>query len=354
MIGIISFNSLRYYQFLYKYTMIFEKNNIDYEVIFWNREGEKIEKDDNWIHYDYQMNTFQPFYKKLFGFLKYTMYIRKMIKIKKYEKLIVLTTQTAIPLIDILLKKYKNKYIFDYRDITYENFTLYKKNVEKLINNSYFTAISSDGYKDYFGNLDKFILSHNCRDFSLLSIDNNSIKGKFIRVVYWGMVRQLETNYKICDYFGNNNRFELIYHGSGYHTQLKEYCDKNKYENIKITGKYELKDIEEFAKNTDLLLNIYANDKVQKNAMTVKFYDSIQYGIPMIVNKGSYMAKIVEENYLGIVIDLDDKEFLDNLYIKFKKFDMDKYMNNREKIFKKIIKDDEKFERELLLYVRGE
>lgn len=352
MIGIVCFLSTRYAQFAHKYINILEKNNITYEFVFWNREGEYKGGKDNWIPYNKELNTFQPFYKKIFAFCSFARYMRKIIKEKKYDKLVILISQTAIPLMDLLLFKYKNKYVFDYRDITYENFKLYRNIIDKIIEKSFFTAISSKGFTNYISDSAKLIISHNTRNFDLKQIEKE--KYSKIRVVYWGMVRQLEFNCKVCDVFSKDQRFELYYHGAGYDKELKEYCEKKEYKNIKITGKYKLEEIEEFAKKSDIILNLYENDKRQKDAITVKFYDSIQYGIPMLVMEGSYMDKIVDKNYLGFSINIFENNALDKLYEKYTYFNYKKYKKNIYKIKRKIDEDDGNFEKKLLDFIYRE
>lgn len=349
MIGIVCFNSLRYYQFLYKYTRILDKNNIKYEVIFWNRENEQLEIDKNWISFNYSLNTFQPFYKKVKGFIKYKIFLKKLLKERKYKKIIVLTSQTAFVLFKQLITQYSNKYIFDFRDITFENIYLYKVLINRIIKNSIFTSISSEGFINKLGYNNKYVLSHNTRNFELLNIKKNYASK--IRVVYWGMVRQLDFNYKICDLFSKDERFELYYHGAGYHNELKKYCEENDYKNIFITGAYKLDKISDFAQNTDIVLNLYNNDIHQQPAMTVKFYDSIMYGRPMIVNKNSYMAELVKEYNLGFVLDINEDTFLEDLYKNFLEYNFDKYEMGRLKIFKKIKDDDKKFEEILLKHL---
>lgn len=349
MIGIICFLSTRYAQFANKYLDILEKNNIQYEFIFWNREGDYKGDKENWISFNEKVNSFQPFYKKISSFIKYSIFMRKKIKEKKYDKLIVLISQTAIPLADILLFKYKKRYIFDYRDVTYENIKPYRWLINKIVKNSCFTAISSNGFLKYLDEDNEYSISHNIRKCELKSI-KKSYSNK-IRVVYWGMVRQLEFNFKICDLFANDNRFELYYHGAGYHEQLKKYCQKNNYSNIYITGAYQLKEIDEFVKDTDIVLNLYENDKQQKPAMTVKFYDSIIYGRPMIVNSGSYMSELVNKYNLGFVVDIKSDSFLNELYIKYTNNDFCVYQNNRFILIDKIKDDDENFKKKVLKYL---
>lgn len=351
MIGILCFNSLRYAQYVYKYTDILDSNSIPYELVYWNREGDSIPKGSNWIGYKERLNTFQPFYRKIIAFLRYIDFLKKRIAEKKYDRLIVLTSQTSVSLYRTLIRKYKGKYIYDYRDVTYENFFLYKLIVRKLIRNSCFTAISSNGFlhNGYFSKKDgSFVISHNTRVFEKKELNHN--KNNRIRVVYWGMVRQVEYNKKICDYFANKTNIDLIYHGAGFHKELAAYCSEKKYKNIVFTGAYSLEEISSFVKETDFILNTYENDKVQQSAMTVKFYDSIMYGIPMIVTKGSYMSKLVNKEGLGVNINLDQP--FEDFLREISSFDYNLYSINVDKIYNRIKREDSFFEMELLKFVR--
>ena len=51
MIGILCFVGIRYAQFIYKYTNILDAEQIDYEVVYWNREGDEVPEKENWIAY---------------------------------------------------------------------------------------------------------------------------------------------------------------------------------------------------------------------------------------------------------------------------------------------------------------
>ena len=345
MVAILCFNNLRYAQYLYKYTAILDKNNIDYEVVFWNREDEPLPTDFKFKSYNKSLNTFQPFYKKIAHFCGYVSFLKRQVKRGKYSHLIVLTSQTAVPLY-FELKKYKDRFIYDYRDITYENLSFYKKIVDRLISFSYFTAISSRGFLKYLNKSDKFIKSHNSRQITCEQVQKS--ESDKIRVTYWGMVRQVEFNKSICDLFANDQRFVLTYHGGGFYKELEQYVREKNYSNITFTGPYGLNDIKDFCKNTDILLNVYQNDKQQQPAMTVKFYDSVQYAIPMVVNGNSYMAQKVCEDNLGFVIDLDDKDCLNKLYNDYKNLDRQDFLASRQAAFNKIKSDDEIFEQKVL------
>ena len=69
MIGIIGFANLRIMQYLKKYTDILDAENIEYEVVYWNRDGEKetVDFKGTIVPFEYVMNTHQPFCKKIGG-----------------------------------------------------------------------------------------------------------------------------------------------------------------------------------------------------------------------------------------------------------------------------------------------
>lgn len=98
-IAIVGFHNLHLMQFLYKYTDIFDKNNISYDVLYWDRDMDPNLKckafKGNSISYRYKMSNYQPKAKKIHGFVGCMRYFCKIIKKNKYDHIILLTTQTA-------------------------------------------------------------------------------------------------------------------------------------------------------------------------------------------------------------------------------------------------------------------
>lgn len=72
-IAIVGFHNLHLMQFLYKYTDIFDKNNISYDVLYWDRDMDPNLKckafKGNSISYRYKMSNYQPKAKKIHGFV---------------------------------------------------------------------------------------------------------------------------------------------------------------------------------------------------------------------------------------------------------------------------------------------
>lgn len=296
------------------------------------------------------------FCKKIWGFLQYTRFMKKEIKRKNYEKLVVLTSQTAIPLFFELSHQYRNRFIYDYRDITKEpRSKIYKKMVLKLFESAKYVMVSSKGFLDYLGvkDSDKIVLAHNTQKIESVKVDREKREVKSsIKLVYWGMVRQVEYNKKVCDLFGNDLRFELYYHGDGFYNELKKYCNEKGYKNILFTGKYYMSDIENFTVNTDIVNCLYDNDINTQPTLAVKLYDAIKYKLPMIVSKGSYLAEY-SKNLSGVFsIDISESvNALDALYEWYKKLDMRNVNEDYRRIESEIYQDDLFFRQKLLSFV---
>ncbi len=351
MIGILGFNDLHLMQFLYKYTNVLDDKGIEYEVVYWDRSerNEVVGFMGNPVAFEYPMNTYLPFWKKIKGFLKYSHFMRKQIKSKKYTQLIVLTTQTAIPLYDLLIKKYSGRYIYDYRDITKEKkCSFYKRIVQKIIKHSYRTAISSKGFLPEIGvdETDNIVMAHNTQYACEKSEYCASIrKQEPIRIVYWGMVRQLEFNKRVCNAFGNDMRFELLYHGDGYYKELRDYCNAKGYTNISFTGRYSTSTIPGFVRKTDILNCLYENDEIQKCAMPVKAYDAIHYRLPVLITKGSYLNSFFDSIRCAWPIDIDnDDDIGERVYSWYRELSICEIDSGYQETEAMIYRDDVEFE----------
>ena len=363
MIGIIGFNDLHLLQFLNKYTNILDKNGItDYEVIFWNRSAVDYKKsfEGQAIAYDVPLDTYLPFHKKIFAFMGYKRFLNKTIKSRKYDKLIILTSQSAIPLYKQLNGKYRNRFVYDYRDITKETESkIYHRMVLNLINASYCTMMSSLGFLEELGiPLDNhIILAHNTQKicshsdyFPSISYDSP------IRITFWGMVRQPEFNCMFCDAFGNDARFSITYHGEGFYKHIQEYCKGKGYKNISFTGRYTMDQIPSFAENTDIIHCVYEykNDVRMKTALQVKLYDAIKYRKPLLLNKGSYVSEYVNNETIALSLDVEgEKNIADEVYNWFCGLHSDALDKSFEKKKKKVYQDDMIFENKLYEFIKG-
>lgn len=351
-ICLIAFHDLYLMQFLYKYTGILDANGIEYDVIYWEREigtGYVRPMKGKRISFQYETSYYGSKLGKVEGYLKYIVFVRRVLRESNYKKAILFTTQAALPmyLFSRRIRK-KIQYIYDYRDITYEDNILLKIIIQKIIKKSYFTSISSCGFEEKLGESNKFVMAHNISE-KLVYTPVHKTTANRIRLVYWGMVRQVEFNKTLIRFFGNDSRFELVYHGAGYIDELKDFCLRNGYLNVTFTGKYTSDEIPSFASNTDILLNLYENDYQQRLATTVKLYDGMRYGLPMLVTQDSYMAKLMEaqNNVMPLDTATDSTDMVFDWYNTLKIV-----TNAYSDEIQKINADDEKFRAKLLEFAR--
>lgn len=351
-IAVVGLHSLHLMQFLYKYTDIMDRNNIEYDVLYWDRDMDTSIKvkafSGKGIPFSYKMSNYQPKYKKIIGFMKCLRFMVNTINDNQYEKIILLTTQTAFPLYLLSGRVRKSRYIYDYRDLTYEKIPVCKRIIQHIIKNSVFTAISSLGFKDVLGESNRFIISHNVSGLTYCEVKRDS--SSKIRLVYWGMIRQLSFNKKICDVFCKDSRFEVHYHGEGQNEELESYCKEKGYDNVFFTGRYMVDEIKAFVQKTDILLNLYENDGQQRLATTVKLYDGIRYGLPMLITRNSHMASLMKDNKHVLSVEINERtaDYVAKWFATIAN-EMDyPYIKKLEKIQK----DDLAFEEKLLKYIR--
>lgn len=330
--------------YVQKYIDVFDTLKIDYSFIYWNRDG-KISKSTNghFIPFDCKMDTYSKRMNKIKSYISYRRFVSKHVKENQYDKCIFLATQTMTFLFDIALSRFKNNYIFDYRDETYERNFFYKKIVEICLKNSYVNIISSPGFKKLFPYIEdsRFIICHNDKD-NFIDYKIVHDENKKIRIVFWGQIRLPEYFKKLILIFGNDERFEVYFHGEGVDNQLIEYVKHNRFNNIFFTGKFVQDDIPIFAEHTDYIINCYSNNSYQRYALTVKMYEAIYFRLPMIVQKNSFMEEYLEQyNYPFISIDLDgedDYELFKNKLLEVNiingDFDIKKQIDEDKQLFK--------------------
>lgn len=340
MIGIIGFESLHVMQYLDKYTTVLDAHEIDYEVIYWNRKNNK-NPDSRYIPYEKPIDAYVPFQAKVTYFIGYARFLYKIIRNKKYERLIILTSQTAVVLSPLLLTKYRHKYLYDYRDITFEKNHFYRYLIQKLIQNSSGVPISSFGFLEEIGHSDKFFLAHNTQNLEKEMIAK--IPAPTIRIVYWGMVRQVNFNKMICDVFGNDKRFTLIYHGEGFYREIEAYCLEKGYRTIHFTGGYDRHDLQQFISETDILLNTYENDHQQKLALTVKLYDGMRYQRLQLVTADSYMAKFLEDYSIAYPLNLNNSQIKEEIIEWYNALTQEQIAEEYQKLRNKMLRDEANF-----------
>ena len=176
---ILGFTKIKYMPYLNLYIDSIDNVENDIHVVAWNRdEKEDIQIDKNIkVHtFEYLMEDEIAKVKKINGFIKYRFFVKKILKEEKFDKIIVLHTLPGLLVLDILLKKFKQNYILDYRDTTFENILIYKKIIGILSKNSYATIVSSAAFKKHIPNKHNISITHNVERNAVKSLVNSNIK----------------------------------------------------------------------------------------------------------------------------------------------------------------------------------
>lgn len=332
---IAGFSKIKYMPYINFYLDNLDKNNNDIHILYWNRD---MKSEDLSSYKNYNLHEFRYYQEddiskilKVKSFIKYKQTLKKIINYEKIDFIIILHSLPGVLINNFLKKKYKNKYIFDYRDLTYEKNYFYKNIIWKLVKNSKYTFVSSDGFRKYLPKeyTYKTFTSHNLLIDSLNHRDDKqlyNIESKKIRISFWGFIRHVEINKQIIEKISNDLRFELHYYGREQKEalSLKEFAKQLKSTNVFFHGEYTPKQRYEFIKSTDIIHNIYFDQNMML-AMSNKYYDGIIFKIPQLCLKGSFMAEKVESSNVGLVVDINDKDFTNRIFSFYKNINYEKF-----------------------------
>lgn len=333
--------------YLQYYIDILEKNNLKYNVIGWNRRGQEYKKNEKFIVYNVPTNDYYPFWKKILEIHKYYNYVINHLSHNTYDNIIICTISISLYMQRYLSKHYKKRYIFDIRDYSpIMKFGLGRKIVKRLLLDSALNCISSYGFKKWLPPNIEYVISHNIRKCLL----NNNIPYRpinhknIISILTIGSIRDEYSNSMIISALGNDPKFNLNFVGYGNAIHyLKNYVEARRLTNIKFWGAYKKEDEPKFVTDTDLI-NIYLPNNILSNCLlSNRFYLSLLYKKPMIVNDGCIQADLVSKYDLGIIIKKDEDiktaiiNYIDN-------FDINKYLLGNRILCNIIKKEIEYFE----------
>lgn len=329
---LLGFGKIAYMPYMHFY--LNQLNDHEVHLVYWDRDGKPDSPIPSGVFSSYKFECHVEehfsFKKKLPSFLKYRKFVKKIIKKEKFKFIIVLHSTPGLTILDLLKKRYRGKYILDYRDISHEKHKYYRKIIHSLVNNSNATFVSSNAFRKYLPNTDKIYTSHN---LLLDSLNYQEVRNAYsrdvtpIRIRYWGLIRHTDINLAIIEKLANDTRFELHYHGREQETgkALKTYCKNKSITNIFFHGEYKPSERYRFAQETDLIHNLYENDERTINATGNKIYDGMVFKIPQICTVGSFMEEIINKNKIGVSLDPHSDTFAEDIYRYYKTMNWDDF-----------------------------
>lgn len=300
-------------------------NSISNEIhfVYWNRDlrEEDLSRYANISFFEFKcfQNDDVAKITKIKKFVKYKKFVKTILKQNDYDLIVALHTFPAVLLRNVLIKEYKDKFIFDYRDSTYEKYGFFQKIISKLVKNSKVTFVSSDAFRSLLP-LDcerKIITTHNISINTLNQKHNLQLKlnNAIIRIAFWGFVRDKKLNEALIEKISIDPRFELHYYGREQQiaTSLKNFAKNKNAKNVYFHGEYSPEERYEFANKTDIVHNMF-DDSNMMLAMSNKYYDSIIFKIPQLCYTGSFMAQQVKKKGIGYACDPFSENFTSEVY----------------------------------------
>lgn len=341
-ICIIGHTERNYLPFMERYIEFFEKNGIEHDIICWQREQDALPAKEN--EYRYCEEPKEGIFNKFMSYMRFRKYVIKLLNKNKYDKVVVLTTVPCIALKGYLLKHFNNRYIFDFRDYSFEKFSPYKRLVDKLIDHSEFTTISSKGFMDFLDDNSKIIMNHNFNFTEFLnSTEEVELKTKsIINIGFVGGVRYYDENAALINQLKNTFKYQLWYIGQPIKScDLEGYCKENEISNVSFIGKYDNKQKPELYKNIDIINSIYGDDSLEvTTALPNRLYEGCIFKKPIISSKGTYLGEVIDKYKLGMVVNVEKDDVLTMLNGYVDGFDSELFKKGCEAFLNDVKKDE--------------
>lgn len=334
----------------YFYLDEFLNNECEVTVISWNREGIGNENIDGRIilkEYRESIDNSISKIKKIQPFYRFRRFAAKILRDEDFDLVVFSTLQIALLFYDMLLRKYKGKYIYDVRDPWFESKAFIHEMSDHIVKNADTVFISSEAFKKWLPEDEKIVVTHNvrfqdCEKYEY-ELSNTEIERKdVIRIVFWGITREVKTNIKFIDVIANDPRFQLEYYGVLLEESkaIFEYCKDKGIRNVAYKGTFPKDGRVQIARNTDLIHDIYMGEKENYDTRVFnKYYDGIVFEIPQITYCGGFTGECVEQYGVGVSISLSEGD-ADRIYKYYKSI-------NRELFHQNCVAEQRRIQREM-------
>lgn len=301
-------SNLRYMPYLRYYREVLDTcGRADVTVFYWDRFS--LDEDAPGTHGFHRPDN--GGINRLLGYAAYRRFLRRALQAADYDVYVVLTAQLAVLLHDVLSKT-GVRFILDIRDYSHENMAVFRWLLGDLVRKAEMVCISSPRFEKWLPKGREYVISHNMSAkaiqaaVSRASFDQGEQCAKVIS--YIGSVNYYEANVRFLRAAGSLSDVVIRYIGDGPCIEkLREYCSKKGFQNVRFFGGFQPEEKPGFYQSTHFVLACYGNDNpVVASALPNRLYESCIFRRPIIVTSGTYLAEVVAEYGLGIVMDSED------------------------------------------------
>lgn len=350
MVGIICFWDRLATPYLDKYERLLKSLSIEYEVVFWVRKqtgkSEIIYRDGEVA---ITSKCAGSLIRKVSDFILWRHNVLKVIKNRKYDHLIVLTTVPAVLLRTLLIGKYKDKYVFDIRDYTFERIAMFRKLVMTIIKRSSITAISSMGYMRWLDSNPKIMVNHNITITQPQAV-TGVLKGKRpVRFAFVGNVRLDTQTEALMKTMSKYREMEQHFYGRVLpNCPIEKITREQSIKNIQMHGAFTVLDKADIYKDVDLINCVYANAETEaaiplgdSTPLPNRLYDSLIFKTPMVASSGTYLSELIIRYNLGCSVNGFDSNAVNTILNYVDTFDKTAFEQGANTLLE-IVKDEER------------
>lgn len=318
--ALVSYSNINSLPYAVNYIQSILRNGNECDLIFWDRDAADGEKEARFgckVHpFNYKITPNTSHFEKLRGYIGAVWHANFRLMIETYDRVVFLETHSAVTSLIPAIFKYRDRYVIEIRDFTFENKAAYRLLEKTAITNAMKCVISSEAYQRFLptGN---YLIAHNISCFETKSLLRARARiGTDVPyiIAFVGTVRFIQNNIKLLKLFANNPSFKLAYFGSGSEV-LKEYCEKTGISNVQFGGSFLQEETLEQYDNVAVINNVYGNDSPYLDfALSNKLYHSAQLRIPITVSPGTFMEEVANKYGIGFALDINDPNAPDALF----------------------------------------
>ncbi|MFC4709488.1 glycosyltransferase [Enterococcus eurekensis] len=221
-----------------------------------------------------------------------------------------------------------------------------------MIQNSFKTIISSEGFKKFLPKDVSYQLVHNISNMGDRQIEyENPLEKENIVIGFVGNVRYEEENIKLIKIFKEDKRFKFGYWGnvnSGF--TPKEIIKNN--ENVHFHGKFSNVDKPLIYNNVSFINAIYGNDGLEvTTALPNRLYDALIFKKPILTSKGTFLGEIVEKNGIGIAIDFNENDVYESIILYVENFNYIEFQKKCDSLLDIYLEEQHRFEQKICSFI---
>ncbi|MCM3709212.1 hypothetical protein [Sporosarcina luteola] len=344
-ICILSAVNIKHMSLISLYTEKLNKKNIPFDIIYMDKYGieESISAENKYVFKNIIRKKDNVF-KKTIQYFRFKKFATPILEENNYDFIIVWNDVAIFMFAKYLSRKWRNKYCLNIRDYAKQDNFLLTNRYKKVIENSAFATISSEGFKEFLPSYN-YVHVHSLNPEFIPVTDRNkfTLKRTPLKITFIGNIRFLDVNRNLLDIFKNDDRFILAYFGINAN-ELRKYSEEKCINNVEFYDEFPVAETERFLRKMDLVNNLYgSNDKSLDYAISIKLYHGVLTGSPILANKNTYSGKLVEELGIGIAIDKIDKNLPDTIFNWYERINPELFNENLEKFKNKIKRDNEIF-----------